>query len=393
MKSLLLTIGFAGLAGMALGATPPASQPGYTELKAADFQKTIDGKPVSLYVIKNRAGVSVALTNYGARIEQILVPDRKGKLGDIAQGYATIDGVLQGEASMGAFIGRYANRIGKGQFTLDGKSYQLAINDLSTPPAPPRQNTLHGGKKGSRFVVFDARQLSPSSVEMDYVFKDGEENFPGTLPVRVVYTLGNDNTLTIEWASAADDKTTVANYTQHTFFNLSGDLGSSIYDQVLTLNADKVLESDATLVPDGKVIPVAGTVQDFTKPKPIGRDIEQKVPALIGAGGFDFSYVINNWKGDGSLVLAGRASDPKSGRVLEVWTTEPGVQFYSGNFLDGSAPRDVGKGGAVFKFRSAFCLEASHYPDSVNHPEFPTTTLQPGQWYTGKIVYKFLTAK
>jgi len=393
MKSLLLAAGFVGLAGMAFAANPPPAQPAYTVLKPADFQKTVDGKPVSLYVIRNKAGVSVAITNYGARIEQILVPDRKGKLGDIAQGYPTIDGVLQGEASMGAFIGRYANRIGKGQFTLDGKSYQLAINDLSTPPAPPRQNTLHGGKKGSRFVVFDARQLSPSSVEMDYVFKDGEENFPGTLPVRVVYTLGNDNTLTIEWASAANDKTTVANYTQHTFFNLSGDLGSSIYDQVLYLNADKVLQSDATLVPDGKINPVAGTVQDFTKPKPIGRDIEQKVPALIGAGGFDFSYVINGWKDNGSLILAGRASDPKSGRVLEVWTTEPGVQFYSGNFLDGSAPRDVGKGGAVFKFRSAFCLEASHYPDAVNHPEFPTTTLKPGEWYTGKIVYKFLTEK
>ena len=392
MKSLLLAIGFVGMAGLAFGAQPPAAQPAYTELKAADFQKTIDGKPVSLYVIRNRAGVSVAITNYGARIEQILVPDRHGKLGDIAQGYPTIDKVLAGQASMGAFIGRYANRIGKGQFTLEGKSFQLAINDLATPPAPPRQNTLHGGQKGSRFVVFDARQLSPSSVEMSYVFKDGEENFPGTLPVRVVYTLGNDNTLTIEWASVADDKTTVANFTQHTFFNLSGDLGSSIYDHQLTLNADKVLESDATLVPNGKINPVAGTVLDFTKAKPIGRDIEQKVPALIGAGGFDHSFVINNWTGKG-LVLAGRASEPKSGRVLEVWTTEPGVQFYSGNFLEGQVPRDVGKGGAVFKFRSGFCLEASHYPDSVNHPEFPTTTLQPGQWYTGKIVYRFLTDK
>ena len=394
MKSLLLAIGAAGLAGAALAASPPAATPAYTVLKPADFQKTIDGKPVSLYVIRNRAGLSVAITNYGARIEQILVPDRNGRLGDIAQGFASIDGVLQGEASMGAFIGRYANRIAKGQFTLEGKSYQLAINDLATPPAPPRQNTLHGGKKGSRFVVFDARQLSPSSVEMDYVFKDGEENFPGTVPVRVVYTLGNDNSLTIEWASAADDKTSVANYTQHTFFNLSGDLGSSIYDHVLTLNASKVLESDATLVPDGKVKPVAGTVLDFTKPKPIGRDIETKVPELIGAGGYDFSFVIDGWKpGNTGLLLAGRVHEPKSGRILEVWTTEPAVQFYSGNFLDGSAPKDVGKGGAVFKFRSGFCLEASHYPDSVNHPEFPTTTLKPGEWYTGKIVYRFLTDK
>lgn len=391
MKSLLVAAGCIGFAGLALAADKVPAQPAYTQLNPASYQKVIDGKPVALYVIRNKAGVSVAITNYGARIEQILVPDRHGKLGDIAQGYASIDAVLAGEASMGAFIGRYANRIGKGQFTLDGQSYQLAINDLATAPAPPRQNTLHGGKKGSRFVVFDARQLSPSSVEMDYVFKDGEENFPGTVPVRVVYTLANDNTLTIEWASAADDKTTVANYTQHTFFNLSGDLGSSIYDHVLTLNASKVLEADATLVPDGKVNPVAGTVLDFTKPKPIGRDIEKKAPELIGAGGYDFSYVIDGWNpGNTKLLLAGRVLEPKSGRILKVWSTEPGVQFYSGNFLDGSAPRDVGKGGAVFKFRSAFCLEASHYPDSVNHPDFPTTTLKPGEWYTGKIVYRFL---
>jgi len=390
MKSLLLALGCAGIAGAAFAAAPPAATPAYTELKAADFQKTIDGKPVSLYFMRNRSGVTVAITNYGARIEQILVPDRNGKLGDIAQGYATIDTVLKGQGSMGAFIGRYANRIGKGQFTLDGKAYQLAINDLSTPPAPPRQNTLHGGQKGSRFVVFDARQLAPNSVEMSYVFKDGEENFPGTLPVRVVYTLANDNSLDIAWAAVADDKTTVANFTQHTFFNLSGDGGSSIYDHVLMLNADKVLESDATLVPNGKVVPVAGTVLDFTKAKPIGKDIEAKVPALVGAGGYDHSFVINPGKG---LLLAGRVSEPKSGRIMEVWTTEPGVQFYSGNFLEGQVPRDVGKGGTVYKFRSGFCLEASHYPDSVNHPDFPTTTLTPGQWYTGRIVYRFSTDK
>ena len=379
MKSLLLAIGFAGLAGVAFGANPPPAQPAHIVLKPADFQKTIDGKPVSLYMIRNRNGVSVALTNYGARIEQILVPDRHGKLGDIAQGYATIDGVMQGEASMGAFIGRYANRIGKGQFTLEGKSYQLAINDLSTPPAPPRQNTLHGGKKGSRFVVFDARQLSPSSVEMDYVFKDGEENFPGTLPVRVVYTLGNDNTLTIAWASAANDKTTVANYTQHTFFNLSGDLGSSIYDQVLYLNADKVLESDETLVPDGKVIPVAGTVQDFTKAKPIGRDIEQKVPALIGAGGFDFSYVIDGWRGQRASLTWPARQRPEVGPRAGSVDDEPGVQFYSGNFLEGKCAARRRQGQYGVPFRSAFCLEASHFPERSTIRSSRARP-QPGQW-------------
>lgn len=392
MKSWLLALGCLGLLGATSAvAAPPPVPPAYTVLKASDFQKTIDGKPVALYVLRNSHGVEVALTNYGARIEQILVPDRHGKLGDIAQGYATIDGVLQGQASMGAFIGRYANRIANGKFSLDGKDYQLAINDLSTG-ANERHNTLHGGQKGSRFVVFDARQISPSQVVMSYVFKDGEENFPGTLPTRVLYTLDNQNNLTITWEASADDKTTVANFTQHTFFNLSGDLGSAIYDTKLYLNASKVLESDATLVPNGNIVPVAGTVLDFTKTKAIGRDIEQKVPTLIGAGGYDHSFVIDGWQ-PGKLVLAGRASEPRSGRVLEVWSTEPGVQFYSGNFLEGKAPRDVGKGNVVYKFRSAFCLEASHYPDSVNHPNFPTTTLMPGQWYTGQIVYKFRVEK
>lgn len=390
MRSWIAALGCLGFVGAAAAATPPAA-PAATPLKVADFQKTIDGKPVSLYVLRNHRGVEVAITNYGARIEQILVPDRHGKLGDIAQGYSSIDGVLQGQASMGAFIGRYANRIAGGQFTLDGKSYQLAINDLATG-ANQRHNTLHGGEKGSRFVVFDARQISPSQLVMSYVFKDGEENFPGTLPTRVLYTLDDRNDLTIAWEASADDKTTVANFTQHTFFNLSGDLGSSIYDTRLMLNASKVLESDATLVPNGKIDAVAGTVLDFTKAKAIGRDIEQKVPTLIGAGGYDHSFIIDGWQ-PGRLVLAGRASEPKSGRVLEVWSTEPGVQFYSGNFLEGKAPRDVGKGGVVYKFRSAFCLEASHYPDSVNHPNFPTTTLTPGQWYTGEIVYKFRTEK
>lgn len=390
MKKSLLVLGCLSLTGLALGAEPPKSHAGYTELKAADFQQTVDGKPVGLWTIRNHNGMSVSITNYGARIEQILAPDREGHLGDVAQGYSSLAGVQQGQASMGAFIGRYANRIAHGRFTLDGQNYQLAINDLASGDTP-RENTLHGGAKGSRFVVFDARQLSPSSVEMSYVFKDGEEHFPGTLPVRVIYTLASDNSLSIEWEAVADDKTTVANFTQHTFFNLSGDLGSSIYDHQVTLNADKMLEIDQSLVPSGKIIPVAGTPLDFRTPKAVGRDIKTPFPALTMAGGYDHAFVISR-HGEG-LALAGRVSEPKSGRVLEVWTTEPGVQFYSGNFLEGKAPRDVGKGGVVYQFRSAFCLEPSHFPDSVNHPEFPSTTLQPGQWYTGKIVYRFSTEK
>ncbi|TBW41404.1 galactose mutarotase [Siculibacillus lacustris] len=390
MKTLLCTLGCLSLSGLAYAADPQPAAPAYTEIKAADYQATVDGKPVSLWTMTNAHGVVVRITNWGARIEQILVPDRAGRLGDIAQGYPSLETQQNGQGSLGAFVGRYANRIAKGRFTLDGQAYQLAINDLASG-ANPRENTLHGGKKGSRFVVFDARQLSPASVEMSYVFKDGEESFPGTLPVRVVYTLKDDDSLSIEWAAVANDKKTVANFTQHTFFNLSGDLGSSIYDHQVTLNAEKTLEIDATLVPSGKILPVAGTPLDFRTPKPIGRDIEADFPALKAAGGFDHHFVIAK-KTEG-LELAARVSEPVSGRILEVWTTEPGVQFYSGNFLEGKVPRDVGKGGVVYKFRSGFCLEPSHFPDSVNHPDFPSTVLNPGQWYTGQIVYRFLTDK
>jgi aldose 1-epimerase len=388
MKKTLCALGCLGVSFLAFGASVPAAS--QVNLKAENFQQVIDGKQVSLYTLQNKHGVTVRITNYGARIEQILVPDRHGKLGDVIQGYDSLAGVQQGQASMDAFIGRYANRIANGQFTLEGVKYQLAINDLASGDFP-RKNTLHGGAKGSRFVVFDATQLSPVSVEMRYVFKDGEEHFPGTLPLRVVYTLADDNSLSIEWSAVAADKTTVANFTQHPFFNLSGKLGTSILNHSLYLNADSALEINRSLVPSGKIVPVAGTPLDFRKAKPLGRDINQPFPALQMAGGYDHHFVLRR-HGNG-LELAARISEPTSGRALEVWTTEPGIQLYSGNFLEGKAPRDVGKGGVLYGFRSAFSLEPSHFPDSVNHENFPTTVLAPGQWYTGKIVYRFLTDK
>jgi aldose 1-epimerase len=334
----------------------------------------------------------VKITNYGARIEQILVPDRNGKLGDVAQGYETIDQVMGGQGSMGAFVGRYANRIGNGTFTLDGTEYKLAINDLSTPPAPPRQNTLHGGKKGSRFVVFDAKPLSDSSVQMTILFKDGEEGFPGDLPVRVVYSVTDNNELVVAYDAVAANKKTVANFTGHTFFNLSGDLGSSIEDHILTVNSDRVLEVSPALVPNGKLRDVEGTPMDFRKPKAIGKDIKADYDLLKAGNGYDNHYVLS-MKQPSELAFNARIMDPKSGRVMEVWSTEPGIQVYSGNFLEGKVPRDLGKGSTVYPFRSAFCLEPSRFPDSPNHPGFPTTEVNPGEWYSGKIVYKFSTAK
>jgi aldose 1-epimerase len=362
-------------------AAPATYAPDVVQLKAENFRKVVDGKPVDLYTIQNKNGMIVRITNYGAKVQQIIVPDRKGVFADVAQGYETIDQVIGGQGSMGAFVGRYANRIGAAKFTLDGKEYLLAANN--------GKNSLHGGEKGSRFQVFNARQLSPASVEMSYVFKDGEENYPGTLPLRVVFSVTGKNEFVTEWAAVAHDKATVANFTGHTFLNLSGNGGSEILDHVIRVNADRFLPVDGTLIPTGEQRTVAGSVMDFRKPKAFGKDILSADEQIKLGNGYDHHYVLNPPPHKGSLGFAASAYDPKSGRVLEVWTTEPGMQLYSGNFLEGKTPRDLGKGKTLYVFRSAFCMEPSHFPDSPNKPQFPTTVLQPGQWYTGKIVYKF----
>jgi aldose 1-epimerase len=351
----------------------------YTELDRVNFQKEIDGKRVDLYTIKNNKGMVVKITNYGAKVEQILVPDKHGKLGDVVLGYETLDQVINGQLSMNAFIGRYANRIAKGHFSLNGQSYQLAINN------PP--NTLHGGEKGSRFVVFDAKQLDDSSVQMSYVFKDGEENFPGTVPLRVIYKVTDDNSLDISYEAVAADKPSVVNFTSHLFVNLAGAGNGDILGHLLYLNADKFTPVDSTAIPTGELRPVKGTPMDFTKPTLIGTHIADDYDQIKVAPGYDMNWVLNK-KGD-ELSLAARVIEPKSGRTLAIYTTEPGIQFYSGNFLEGKKPRDVGKGGKLYNAHDAFSLEPQHFPDSVNHPEFPSTVLNAGQWYTGKIIYKF----
>ncbi len=369
------------LLAQSVSAAPVGYAPNVVELKAENFRKVIDGKPVDLYTIRNQNGMTVRITNYGAKVQQILVPDRKGVFGDVAQGYETIDQVIGGQGSMGAFVGRYANRIGGAKFSLEGKEYALAANN--------GKNTLHGGEKGSRFQVFNARQLSPSSVEMTYVFKDGEENFPGTLPVRVIYTVTDKNEFVTEWSAVAHDKATVANFTGHTFLNLSGNGGTEILDHVIRVNADRFLPVDDTLIPTGELRSVAGTVMDFRKPKAFGKEIAAADAQIKLGNGYDHHYALNPPAKPGALNFAASAYDPKSGRLLEVWTTEPGMQLYSGNFLEGKTPRDLGKGKTLYVFRSGFCMEPSHFPDSPNKPQFPSTVLQPGQWYTGKIVYKF----
>lgn len=364
------------------GSTQAQTAAPYVRLQEQNFRTEIDGKPVDLYTIRNAAGMEVRITNYGAKIEQILVPDRNGQLGDVVQGYETIDQVRNGQASMGAFIGRYANRIAKGRFTLEGKEYQLALN--SGP------NSLHGGAKGSRFQVFKAKQLSPSAVEMTYTFADGEEGYPGTLPLRVVYSVTDNNELVVDYAAVAVDKTTVVNFTSHAFFNLSGKLDQPVHDHVVTINADQVLEIDDTLIPTGKLRDVAGTPMDFRTPMTVGSRIEQDYDLLKRGRGYDHTWVVKGADG-WNLQPAATVYEPTSGRVMEVLSTEPGIQFYTGNFLEGKAPRDLGKGNTLYVFRSSFCLEPQHYPDSPNHPEFPSTVLRPGEWYGGRIVYRFST--
>jgi aldose 1-epimerase len=384
-KSLIARVGAATflatmLPPLAGGAALAETAMPYVTLQEQNFRTEIDGKPVALYTIRNPAGMEVRITNYGARIEQILVPDRTGQLGDVVQGYETIDQVRNGQGSMGAFIGRYANRIANGRFTLDGREYQLSVNS--------GRHSSHGGTKGSRFQVFDAKQISPSSVEMTYLFADGEEGYPGTLPLRVVYSVTDDNALAIDYSAVAVDKPTILNLTSHAFFNLSGKLGQSILDHVVTLDADKVLEVDDDLIPTGTLRDVAGTPLDFRAPATIGSRIDQDYDLLKRGRGYDHAYVVNRDAG-GGVQRAATVFDPDSGRVMEVWSTEPSLQFFTANSLTGKGPRDVGKGNTPYVARSAFCIEPQHYPDSPNHPDFPSTVLRPGEWYSGRILYRF----
>ncbi|HVR60626.1 MAG TPA: aldose epimerase family protein [Polyangia bacterium] len=360
-----------------------AAKDSFVPLKVENFEKEIDGKKVTLYTIKNDKGMVVRITNYGAKMQQILVPDKNGVIGDVLLGYDTIGGVLEGQQSMGAFIGRYANRIGAGKLKIDGVDYQLAINN--------GPNSLHGGKKGSRFVVFDARQLDPASVEMTYVFKDGEENYPGNVPLRVIYSVTPKNELVIAY-DATTDKKTVVNFTSHGFYNLAGQEKGDILGHVVWINAESFTPIDKNLIPTGEIRPVKGTPMDFlSKPMTVGARIAADDEQLKMGPGYDHNFVLN--KKGSELALAARVYEPTSGRVMEVYTTEPGLQFYSGNFLEGKQPRDVGKGGRVYGFRTGFCMEADHFPDSPNKPNFPNTVLDKGQWYSGKTIYKFSVRK
>jgi len=356
-----------------------AQQGGYIEPTSDMYRKIVDGKQVDLYTIKNSEGMVVKITNYGAKIEQVMVPDRTGKFADVIQGYESIDKAMDGQGSMGAFVGRYANRIGGAKFTLDGKEYQLAKNQ--------GENSLHGGQKGSRFCVYDAHQINESSIEMFYTYKDGEENYPGTLATRVLYQVTKDNALVVDYQAYAVDKNTVGNFTSHGFYNLSGNLGSEILNHVIFINASRFLPIDKGLIPTGQLESVKGTPMDFQTPTTFGARIQTDYDQLKFAGGYDHHWVLDK-KTPNELSLAAIAWEPRSGRFMEVYTTEPGLQVHTGNNLEGKAPRDVGKG-STFIFRSGFNMEASRFPDSPNKPAFPTTVIKGGEWFSGRTMYRF----
>jgi aldose 1-epimerase len=347
------------------------------------FGKTADGQQAMLYTLKNAHGMEVAITNFGGTIVSVKVPDRAGKLGDVVLGFDDVAGYeSKQDPYFGATIGRYGNRIAKGTFTLDGKQYHLPINN------PP--NSLHGGSKGFDKRVWTARAYSDGKgqhLALHYLSKDGEEGYPGNLTTDVVFTLGAVNELKIEY-SATTDKDTVLNLTNHSYFNLAGQGDGDILKHQLMLAASRFTPIDETLIPTGELRKVSGTPFDFTKAKAIGARIEQPNEQLKFGRGYDHNFVLDS--NGGKMVLAARVTEPTSGRVMEVLTDQPGVQFYSGNFLDGSVK---GKDGKVYAHRYAFCLETQHFPDSPNHPAFPSTVLKPGEKFHSITIYRFSTDK
>jgi len=353
---------------------PEAKEKTKMSASKESFGKTPDGRQVDLYTLTNVNGLRARITNYGAILVSLEVPDRDGKLADITLGFDTLDGYLTSHPYFGATVGRYANRIGGAKFVLEGVTYELAANN--------GPNHLHGGIKGFDKVIWNAEQIETEDevgVKMTYLSKDGEEGYPGNLACIVTYTLTKDDELRISY-EAETDKATVLNLTNHSYWNLAGQGSGDILGHELMLKADKYTVVDEGLIPTGEIRSVKDSPMDFTEPMTIGSRIAQV------AGGYDHNYVLNS--GGGSLALCARVYEPTSGRVMEIRTTEPGVQLYTGNFLDGSI---TGKSGKVYKKHYGFCLETQHFPDSPNKPDFPSVVLNPGQKYATVTVHKFYT--
>lgn len=347
-----------------------------TPVSSAPFGKLPDGTPVEMFTLTNANGVEVRAISYGGIITSLKVPDRSGELADVVLGFDSLDGYLKGHPYFGAIVGRYGNRIARGQFTLDGRTYKLVTNN--------GPNHLHGGTVGFDKVVWAAEAVKgQNAVSFTRTSPDGEEGYPGNLKVRVTYTLTDQNELTVEYR-ATTDKPSPVNLTQHSYFNLAGHAAGDILGHLITINADRYTPVDETLIPTGELAPVAETPFDFRKPTAVGARINADHPQLKHGKGYDHNFVLNR-TGPG-LQFAARVVEPKTGRTLEIATTEPGVQFYTGNFLDGTV---TGKGGHVYEHRNGFCLETQHFPNSPNQPNFPSTILTPGEEYQTSTVFKF----
>ncbi|MBS1522964.1 MAG: galactose mutarotase [Bacteroidetes bacterium] len=341
------------------------------------FEKTIDGKQTHLFVLKNKNGMEAAITNYGGRLVALLVPDSAGKMIDVSVGMSSVDDYVKStERYYGATIGRYGNRIAKGHFTLEGKQYTLATNN-----AP---NTLHGGKKGYQDVVWDAKKVNDQTLVLTYLSKDMEEGFPGNLKVKVTYSLTDDNGFKCDY-EATTDKTTIVNLTNHAYFNLNGEGSGTILNHLVQFKADHYTPVDSTLIPTGKIEPVKGTPFDFTTATTIGARINDANDQLKNGKGYDHNFVLNKHTiADPIAIVKG----DKTGIVMEIYTEEPAMQFYSGNFMQG---KNTMKYGEKDDYRTAFAMETQHYPDSPNQPQFPSTVLKPGQTYKTESLYKFKT--
>lgn len=347
-------------------------------LNRKDFQTTINGKKTDLYILRNRKGYEVAISNYGGAICAIMVPDKDGNVANVVQGFDSIKSLMEtNEIYRSTLIGRYGNRICKGKFTLNGKEYQLALND--------GPNHLHGGNKGYNMRVWDARQMGPRSLALNYTSPYGEEGFSGEVKLTVEFTFTDDNELVIEYLATTNKKTIIC-LTHHAFFSLAGIANPTptIEDQICQINADFYLPIDNTSIPTGEILKVEGTPFDFRQPKEFGLEINADNEQIKNGSGYDHNYVLNK-KEEGELSFAAKVVEPKSGRSLEVYTTEPGIQLYTANFCNGA----VGQHGATFPKRSAVCLECQHFPDSPNRPYFPSVILRPTEQYKQKTIYKF----
>jgi aldose 1-epimerase len=348
------------------------------------FGTTDRGEAVSLYTLKNAHGMEARVLDYGGIIVSLQVPDRNGRLGDVVLGFDSLADYQRGSPYFGAIIGRYGNRIARGRFTLDGRTYTLATNNGS--------NHLHGGVRGFDKVVWHVARFEHGDsvgLVLSYTSPDGEEGYPGTLQATVTYTLTNANELIFDY-HATTDRATPVNLTQHSYFNLAGDGARDILGHVVTLNADRFTPVDSTLIPTGEIRSVAGTPFDFRAPTAIGARIDQDDQQLRHGRGYDHNFVLNKGgkagKGGNEVTMAASVYEPTSGRVMEIATTEPGLQFYSGNFLDGTLR---GKHGVVYRHRYGFAMETQHFPDSPNKPAFPSTILRPGEEYRSRTVYRF----